>query len=176
MPRINSSSFTSHNLISICKQTALVHICMYVCVPCMNVAERTTRAVVKFQKFYFWISCLCHCCWCFTHSFERGKNMSFRWKNHHHLRTFGAVYISDYDIRLLSDERKMTAHFILKIAPLYRKPLTCPLGTDWATHLVCYVAAKYHYLIGFNVKCTAGIHTWTVYKTGPSKLFLIWAI
>lgn len=30
MPRINSSSFTSHNLISIYKQTALVHIYLYV--------------------------------------------------------------------------------------------------------------------------------------------------
>lgn len=119
MPRINSSSFTSHNLISIYKQTALVHFYLFVYVyraTCMNVSERTTRAVVKFQKFYFWISCLCHCCWCFAHSFE--KNMSFRWKNHHHLLTFGAVYISDNDIRLLSDERKLTAHFMLKTAPL----------------------------------------------------------
>lgn len=158
MPRINSSSFTSHNLISIYKQTALVHFYLFVYVyraTCMNVSERTTRAVVKFQKFYFWISCLCHCCWCFAHSFE--KNMSFRWKNHHHLLTFGAVYISDNDIRLLSDERKLTAHFMLKTAPLYQycQPLTCLLGTDWTSHLVCYAAAKYHWLIViFNVKCT----------------------
>lgn len=76
----------------------------------MNVIERTTRAVVKFQKFYFWISCLRHCCWCPTRSFER-EIMSFRWKNHHHLLTFGAAFISDNDSRLLSDNKKTDSTF-----------------------------------------------------------------